>query len=214
MKSNKIACYIYHSFNAWEEGDKIYLYACRQRNMTMDVSSVIGYDDNYSTFMHEYVFNLSTGESSERRVFQVQSEFPTIDLTRLGRKNRYFYSVNMAIRPNSTTSFFKTVIKYDRLKNVSYLHTLKDNLLGGEFVFIPNPHRSDSDEDEDNGYLASFAHNEQTNQSEFYLINAKTMDEEPLARVLLPQRGSLFSISFFLLLFFSFFFFFFLKKKI
>ena len=41
---------------------------------------------------------------------------------------------------------------------------------------------------EDDGFLISYLHNEETNESEFVVFSAASMSAEPLARVKLPRR--------------------------
>lgn len=41
---------------------------------------------------------------------------------------------------------------------------------------------------EDDGFLISYLHNEETGESSFVVFNAATMSAEPLVRVALPRR--------------------------
>jgi carotenoid cleavage dioxygenase-like enzyme len=130
--------------------------------------------------------DLKTGKGTERRITHLPGDFPVIDSSLLGRKNRFFYYVSLVGNPGSNTILFKNVVKYDRVANVVSVHTPQDGMHCGEFVFVPRSNRNPKDEDD--GYLVSFCHNGKTNQSEFYIIDAKTMAENPVARVSLPQR--------------------------
>ncbi|KAK1560647.1 hypothetical protein Q3G72_029193 [Acer saccharum] len=42
--------------------------------------------------------------------------------------------------------------------------------------------------EEDDGWLVSFVHNEETNVSQVHIIDAKKMESEPVAKIALPQR--------------------------
>lgn len=59
--------------------------------------------------------------------------------------------------------------------------------IGGEPIFVPNdPNNLDAEEDD--GYLITYVHNENTDESIFLVMDAKSPALEPIAVVKLPQR--------------------------
>ena len=64
------------------------------------------------------------------------------------------------------------------------VHALGGRRYCGEAVFVPHP---DGDT-EDAGWLLTLVHDEQQNQSELLIVDARDLECEPVARVLLPQR--------------------------
>ncbi len=54
----------------------------------------------------------------------------------------------------------------------------------GEAVFAPAAHSQKEDE----GYLMLFAYNNKSKQSEFLILDASQLENEPLAKIQLPRR--------------------------
>ena len=86
-------CYVYHTINAWEEGDELVLDFCRTRRpkppsrpLTGPLESVLEYlrlDAQY----YRYRFNMVTGAVTEGPLDEVNTEFPMINTQFLGRKS-------------------------------------------------------------------------------------------------------------------------------
>ena len=55
---------------------------------------------------------------------------------------------------------------------------------GGEIQFVEKKNA----QSEDDGYLLGFVHDEGSNTSTFWVMDARTMDDQPLAVVRLPER--------------------------
>ena len=56
--------------------------------------------------------------------------------------------------------------------------------MGGEPVFVPAANAGD----EDSGYLLSYIFDQHNKQSELVIVDAATMDNEPVARIHIPAR--------------------------
>lgn len=63
-------------------------------------------------------------------------------------------------------------------------HTYKKGEFGGEAVFVAR----EAGEGEDDGWLVTFVHNVELDCSYFYVIDARDMEGEPVAKIRLPQR--------------------------
>jgi carotenoid cleavage dioxygenase-like enzyme len=176
------ACYVFHTLNAYEEGDEVILIACR-----MSSTSVLNSDDNQRNpegdipRLHRWRFNMKTGKLRDQRLDEVASEFPRINDNFLGRKTRYGYTARLA---KSKSPLFDAVIKYDFSTAKSETHEFGEGRYGGEAVFVPRPGSTV----EDDGWLVTFVYDEGEDMSELVVIDAQDVTKEPIARVLIPQR--------------------------
>lgn len=179
--------YMYHTINAWEEGDKVVLIGCKidaplvgdPANPARDVPS-IGFL-RLEPCLYRWELDLSTGAVKECQLDDALSEFPRMDNRALGRKTRYSYNQRFA---NAPTLLFDGVIKYDIEKNSSTAHSYPHGSFGGEVVFAPRIGSTA----EDDGYLVTFVVDEASGKSEAWVLDAKNVEAPPLARVEIPQR--------------------------
>lgn len=177
-------CYIFHTVNAYEEGDEIVLDACRMNGTTcLDIPKSLddGQDDRPK--LHRWHFNLRTGKVREEALDDVASDFPSLNPQYLGRQNQYAYTAKMV--PGKTPAFtFDGLLKYDFKNRTSQKHEWGIGRYGGEAVFVP---RANSIA-EDDGWLLTFVYDENERTSELLVVNAQNFTAEPVARILIPQR--------------------------
>ena len=83
-----------------------------------------------------------------------------------------------------TPPIFDGVVKYDYENDSSVTHHLGEGRFAGEAVFAPHPDATS----EDHGWVVTILRDEAEAQSELIVVDAQNMDQEPVARVLLPQR--------------------------
>jgi carotenoid cleavage dioxygenase len=191
-KSNEIRwyeadpCYIYHTINAWEEGDEIVMDGCRVVNPEPpdtgkgEIDRMLQYL-RLDARLYRWRFNLITGRVRESWLDDANTEFPTMNMQLLGRKSRYAYNVHIAPDP---TLLFDGLVKYDTVTGNAETHWFGDGRYGSESPFAPKPNAVS----EDDGYLLSFVYNDHDDSSELVILNAQNITAEPLARVKLPQR--------------------------
>ncbi len=177
-----LACYVFHTLNAYEEGDEVVLIACRlnSTNVLMSEDSASALEDS-TPRLHQWRFNLNTGTISETRLDSVASDFPRVNENFLGRANRYGYTGRMI---QSSMPLFDGIVKYDLNTGKSQTHEFGSGRYGGEAVFAPHP----DGKDEDDGWLITFVRDRHSETSELVIVNAKDVTSEPVARVLIPQR--------------------------
>ncbi|MCA9577859.1 MAG: carotenoid oxygenase family protein, partial [Myxococcales bacterium] len=185
-------CYVYHTINAWEEGDTLVLVGCRVRNPLPPIDPANGI---YAVMManltmnaelYEWRFDLRTGAVRERTLDDRNTEFPSMNVEQLGRPTRYSY--NMRIAPTPTLRF-DGVVKYDTTTGETSEHVFGPGRYGSEAPFAPaDPSRAQLAAHEDDGYLTSFVHDEGTGRSEVVVLRAQDLAAGPVARVLLPRR--------------------------
>ncbi|WP_066384266.1 carotenoid oxygenase family protein [Anabaena sp. CA = ATCC 33047] len=176
------SCYIFHTYNAYEDQDEVVLIACR-----MNSTTVLGADDAKIDTeadiprLHRWRFNLTTGKVTEEMLDDAAAEFPRVNENLLGRFTRYGYAGKMA---QSSLPLFEGVIKYDFNSGKSQTHQFGEGRYGGETVFVPRP----SATNEDDGWLVTYVHDTAEDSSELVVINAQDVISEPIARVLIPHR--------------------------
>ncbi|MEH2053692.1 carotenoid oxygenase family protein [Nostoc sp.] len=176
------ACYVFHTLNAYEDGDEVVLIACRMSSTTVLSSDESQLDpEGNIPRLYRWRFNLTTGTVREEMLDDVASEFPRVNENRLGRQTRYGYTNKMA---NNPLPLFEGIIKYDFSSGKSQTHNFGEGRYGGEAVFAPRPGATA----EDDGWLITFVHDEGEDTSELVVVNAQDITAEPVARVIIPQR--------------------------
>ncbi|KAL3537442.1 hypothetical protein ACH5RR_000808 [Cinchona calisaya] len=189
-------CFIFHNANAWEEGDEIVLISCRLENPDLDMVSEIMENkrENFTNELHEMRFNMKTGLASQKKLSESAVDFPRVNESYTGRKQRYVYGtiLNSIAKVTGIVKFDlhaepeagKTKIEVGG--NVQGVFELGPGRFGSEAVFVPRQPGITSEEDD--GYLIFFTHDETTGKSVVNVIDAKTMSADPVAVVELPNR--------------------------
>ncbi|MBZ0253582.1 MAG: carotenoid oxygenase family protein, partial [Candidatus Methylomirabilis sp.] len=178
-------CYMYHTINAYEDGDEIVLTGCRIDNplpdapagpevATLEILQLVPY-------FWRWRFNLKTGAVKEEQLDDAPSEFPRMNNRLLGRRTRYSY--NPRVAPKSTL-LFDAVIKYDADAGRASTYEYGNEVYGGEVVFAPDPKGTA----EDDGWLVTFTYDAREDASEFLVLDAREPERGPVARVPIPQR--------------------------
>ncbi|NET70703.1 MAG: 9-cis-epoxycarotenoid dioxygenase [Sphaerospermopsis sp. SIO1G2] len=175
------SCYIFHTMNAYEEGDEVILIACRMNSTTV-LDSNSSTDTNADIpFLYRWQFNLRTGIVTETALDTVPSEFPRINENYTGRKTQYGYTGKIA---ENSLPLFTGIIKYNFHLGTTQTHEFGQGRYGGEPVFAPRENAAS----EDDGWLITFVYDENTETSELVVINAQDITSETVARVIIPQR--------------------------
>jgi len=176
------SCYVFHTLNAFEDGDAIVLLACRMKSfpqtLAMDSKSSTpakpGQDDP-KTFLYRWRLDMKTRTVKEEPLDDRITEFPRVNDTRLGRPTRFGYTIQ-----GDMTGF----VKYDLQTGTSTRHDHGPGRLGGEGVFVARPGAVE----EDDGWLMTYVHDQASDTSELVVIDAKNFADSPTARVRIPAR--------------------------
>lgn len=175
------SCYIFHTMNAYEEGEEVILIACRMSSTNVSMGSSLTDPTADIPFLHRWRFNLRTGAVTEEQLDTVPAEFPRINENYTGRKTQYGYAGKIA---ESSLPLFTGVIKYNFSNGTTQTHEFGKGRYGGETVFAPRKNAVS----EDDGWLTTFVYDENTETSELVVINAQDITSEPVAKVIIPQR--------------------------
>ncbi|XP_043690906.1 carotenoid 9,10(9',10')-cleavage dioxygenase 1 [Telopea speciosissima] len=189
-------CFIFHNANAWEEGDEVVLITCRLENPDLDMVSgaVKKKLENFCNELYEMRFNLKTELASQKKLSASAVDFPRVNESYTGRKQRFVYGTIL-----DSIAKVTGIIKFDLLAepetgkkqlevggNIQGIFDLGDGRFGSEAIFVPREPGISSEEDD--GYLIFFVHDEKTGKSAVNVIDAKTMSADPVAVVELPHR--------------------------
>lgn len=180
-------CYIYHTVNAFEDGDEIVMDVCRFRPpgpapvpLTGPLASILNYL-RLDAFLYRYRFDLRTGTMREEPRDERNTEFPTIPVDLLGTRSRYAYNVSIN---NDFTMYFDGLVKYDLETGASERYGFGAGRYGSEAPFAPRQGATS----EDDGYLVSFVYDAAVGRSELVILDAQDLAAGPIGRVLLPTR--------------------------
>ena len=166
-------CYVFHPLNAYEDCDNIVIDVCRKEN-------VMASKVEAPALLTRWVINRSAGTVSETQIDDRSTEFPRICDTRVGLKHRYGYVAGLA----GSTPYGERYIKYDLNDFSSSVVELGKGREGSEAVFVRDPAGSS----EDDGWLLAYVYDKPSGKSELLILDASSMSEEPVARILLPVR--------------------------
>lgn len=176
------ACYVLHTLNAYEDGDEVVLIAGRMNSLNIlffsESHDMIGEEP---TVLYRWRFNLRTGTVKEGSLSDIRIDFPRLNDGFLGRKMRYGYA---AKRSPDTRFMFDGLIKYDFSNDRMQTHLFGTGRYGGEAVFVPRSNATA----EDDGWLLTFVYDETSETSELVVLDASSITEPPVARVLIPTR--------------------------
>jgi carotenoid cleavage dioxygenase len=179
-------CFIYHSVNAWDDGDEVVLDVCRVKKPEprSDLDGPLAQMLSYlrlDAHLHRYRFNLRTGQTQEEMLDDDNAEFPSIHQGRVGEKTSYAYT--MHISPEKTL-LFDGLMKYDVRSGSAETYWYGDGRWGSEAPFAPRPGSTE----EDDGYLLSYVYDERENRSDVEVIDARDVTAGPLCTIRLPVR--------------------------
>eukprot|EP00899_Mesostigma_viride_P017272 jgi/Mesvir1/25546/Mv01788-RA.1 len=186
--------YLFHVANSWEEGDDI-IKIVGYPTPEMDLANA----DISQPRMVLYTVELSTGRVTEQQLSPDRADMPAINRSKLGRRSRYIYSA--VFEPIGFKIVGVMKMDMDRAPGVNVPcvgdagSAAAAGCEVGRVIFGPGCNNSEAAfvpragaEEEDDGYLVLYMHNDKTNKSKFVVLDAKTMSPTPLAEVELPQR--------------------------
>ncbi|CAL0310231.1 unnamed protein product [Lupinus luteus] len=174
-------CFCFHLWNAWEEKESdevVVIGSC----MTPADSIFNECDENLKSVLSEIRLNLKTGKSKRREIIaeseQVNLEAGMVNRNKLGRKTQFAYLALAEPWPK-VSGFAKVDLFSGEVKKYIY----GDQRFGGEPMFLP---RDTNSENEDDGYILTFVHDEKEWKSELQIVNAMNLNLE--ATIKLPSR--------------------------
>ncbi len=173
-------CYVFHPLNSYEEGDRIILDVCRFSHMWRESSL-----DFPSPNFWRWTIDTAKGTVHEEQIDDRAAEFPRVADSVIGLKHRYGYMMAMSgmNSPEDPMASRGAILKYDRETGERSEIDFGQGRMGGEPVFVP----SANPQNEDDGYLMTYVYDASTDSSSFVIMDAASMDDEPVASVELPR---------------------------
>ncbi|CAI0441373.1 unnamed protein product [Linum tenue] len=172
-------------------------------------------DELFFTRCYEWRLNMKTGEVKERNLTgetEASMDFPVIHPGFTGLPNRFGYTQTIDVEASSTSGkpkfgglaklYFQDQPKTNSIDprdddecgdaiKVEY-HELEKNTFCSGAAFVPKlaaaGSSSPSSCEEDDGWIVAFVHNEDTDTSKVYIIDAKKFSSQPVAKITLPCR--------------------------
>ena len=172
--------YFFHTFNAHEDsnGNVIVTAAAYGRLFDTDWNGPFTESPPQLT---KWELNTKSGHATSTRLDDRFVEFPRINPKLVGKLNQYAYALASS---NLKEPDFNEIVKYDLKNDTSEVYGYGSGKFGAEPVFVP----AEGAQSEDEGYLLSLVYNQETDNSDLIILNAKEPKSGPLAKVHLPQR--------------------------
>ncbi len=122
----------------------------------------------------------------EEQIDDRPAEFPRVADSVIGLEHRFGYEMGMSSAGADDTSVSGVILKYDRKTGTRSEIDFGRGCSPGEPVFVPAANARH----EDDGYLMTFVYDAQEDASRFVIMDAASMDDEPVASVDLPRVPS------------------------
>jgi carotenoid cleavage dioxygenase len=167
-------CYVFHTLNAFDDGDRVVVDVVRHARM---FDTVLNGPDEGPTTLVRVTLDLTTGRAHEQAIDQRSQEFPRHDERLTGRRHRYGWSVGFE---DGATG--DTVLRHDLDAGTTESRSLGAGTEASEFCFVPHPGSTD----EGDGVLLGYVHDRAEGRSHLRLLDAATMED--VAAVKLPGR--------------------------
>lgn len=183
--------FVLHWVNAYEVGEEIVLDGFFQADPSpADDGRGTMYErafrflasDRMGSRLHRWHLNLRTGQVREYDLSDRITEFGMINDSVRGREHRYTYAAQ-----NLPGWFlFNGVVKHDIAAGTETSFEFEDGVFCSETAMAPRVGATD----EDDGYLITITVDMNRDLSECLVLDAKRVEDGPIARVRLPERVS------------------------
>lgn len=180
-------CYMLHVVNCWEEGDWVVMLGCRTADPTLRPDPRDGHLAAMLSFLklqanlYAWRMNLKTGETREGDIDDLNAEFPMINPSSLGHKNRFSYH---QVIPYEIPATFDALVKYDLETGAYERFDYGPGIFGSEAPFAPRPNATS----EDDGYVVTFVTDANDWSSACWIFDAQHIKDGPIAKVKIPHR--------------------------
>jgi carotenoid cleavage dioxygenase-like enzyme len=172
-------CFIFHTMNAYEDGDTVVLDAARYDSLWVKDS----HDFGHPAYLTRFELDRNSGGVRQTRLDEQSMEFPQMHRGLWARPYRYGYALSSdhslgEMSYDGATGF----IKYDLQSGSSEKFMLDQAYAPNEAFFVA------AGGNEDDGYLLSYIYDRNNHSSELWILDASRIQAPPLARIQLPAR--------------------------
>jgi carotenoid cleavage dioxygenase len=191
-------CYVLHVVNCWDDADEVVMIGCRQPNpggrrepLEGPLASQLA-ERRRVHQLHEWRFNLATGRTRERVLDDSNTEFPKINQSYLGVRNRFAYHQYIPLLGEKSNisgrcQTFDALFKYDLSDGSYQRYDYGQGACGSETCFAPRAGAS-PESAEDDGYLVTFVHDSTDWTSRCLVFDARDIERGPVAVIRMPRR--------------------------
>ena len=172
----------FHIANAFEDGTDTVIDLCRYEDYAVG-DLLRNFKNAPELSAHSSLWRLRitpSGRVEQTELCPHQAEFPQLDTTLAGSRNRYTY---LAARPTGA-GYPTAVVKVDNDAGRDWSFDLGAGFGMGEPIFVPRPARRD----EDDGWLLTLVYNGAEHRSHLYVLDARDLEGEPIAVAHLPHH--------------------------
>jgi len=181
-------CYVFHPMNAYDDGDTTVVDVARYGRldfMTVKAVENLSYREQNAARMCRWSIDRVRGGVKALPLDDMIVEFPRVDERLVGRRHRFGYTAaRESPADDGTRPEWTAVRKYDLERGTTATRSLGAGHGVGEPLFVPR-HAGAA---EDDGWVIFLAYDPARNASDFYVLDARNIAGEPVARVVLPHR--------------------------
>ncbi|KAG8375583.1 hypothetical protein BUALT_Bualt10G0115600 [Buddleja alternifolia] len=200
----------FHIINSYEQDNEVVILACRAHNSIVpgpdfglkkfewfskgfkQISDEESDDGSFLSRVYEWRLNMQTGEVAEKNLTgsEYAMDFPMINEKYIGIKNKFGYTQVVDSNASSISGMPKygglAKLYFEELEELIKVehHKFPENTFCSGATFVA---KSDGVE-EDDGWIITYLHNEDSNTSQVYIVDAKKFSNEPVAKITLPSR--------------------------
>jgi carotenoid cleavage dioxygenase-like enzyme len=169
-------CYVFHTVNAYDEGDRIVVDLVRWASM---FNTELNGPDEGTPTLERWTIDTGGGTVTTDEIEDRGQEFPRVDERLIGRRHRYGYTVEAG--PQATPG---GALRHDLVAGSAERHDYGPGRSTGELVFVPR----DGVAAEDDGWLLSVVDDPEMGRSDVVVLDASDFGGHPVATVHLPVR--------------------------
>nr|WQF66838.1 carotenoid cleavage dioxygenase CCD4.2 [Verbascum giganteum] len=178
---------VIHAINAWDEddGDTVVMVAPN----ILSVEHTLERMELIHASIEKVKIDLKTGRVSRQPISTRNLDFGVINPAFVGKKNKYVYAAVGDPMPkvSGVVKLDVSVSEGDRRDCIVASRLFGPGCFGGEPFFVSRePENPNADEDD--GYVVTYVHNENNNESRFLVMDAKSPNLDIVAAVRLPRR--------------------------
>ncbi|KAK6920854.1 Carotenoid oxygenase [Dillenia turbinata] len=208
----------FHILNCFEDGHEVVVRGCKAQaaiipgpdlglhkfewfskgfkfHKSSDESESAGDEGGLFTCVYEWRLNMETIEVKERNLSETElsMDFPMINNDYTGLKHKYGYTqvIDSVASSSCGKSKYRSLAKlyFDEHEHDSTMmkmeyHKLPPNNFFTGATFVAKPGGAE----EDDGWILTFVHDENTNVSYVLVVDAKKFEHEPVAKIELSRR--------------------------
>jgi carotenoid cleavage dioxygenase len=173
-------CFFYHPLNAYDLDDgRVVLDAVRHpKTFATDAHG----PNEGATRLDRWTLDPAEGKVLEETLNDRSQEFPRLNETLQGRRNRYGYGVGTAFELDQLEQ--GPALKHDLVGGTTVEHDYGPGRVTLEPVFVPREGATA----EDDGWVISYVHDNTTNRADVVILDAQDFTGSPVATVHLPVR--------------------------